>query len=486
MKLSQSSVVTTDTNSNFNTVGREVAAQRSDIAGFELPGVAQWLLDRGLPAKGGRVTQIEHHQQLVGDAKVGDAKVGDDKGLDKARGGFARKIIHKKLSDMTRGSLLLDEAGSVTYFGAKEEHAVDLDLRATIKVNNPAAYKRMLLNGVLGAAEAYMEGDWSTPDLLSVIRFFVANMEDLQRINQQRSWLNRAALASLSWVSRNTIQRSQKNISAHYDLGNDFFKLFLDPSMLYSSAIFERDDMTLEQASIAKMERLCQQLQLRPEDHLLEIGTGWGAMAVYAAENYGCRVSTTTISQEQFDYATRLVASKGLQNRVTVYKRDYRELNGQYDKLVSIEMIEAVGHEFYQQYFSKCSSLLKSNGLMAVQAITVPDQRYVQAKKNVDFIKRYIFPGGCLPSIEVISKHIANDTDMVISDIFDITQDYAKTLACWREAFFKHIDQVSDMGFDNRFIRMWEYYLCYCEGGFTERVIGTHQILFSKPDYRFR
>ena len=443
---------------------RQIVSSRADIASYETPRLAQWLLDTGA-----RRRQVAAQR------------------TSSTYGGFARSMIHKQLASMKKGRLLIKEGEVRHEFGLESSTQKNLNddhSGATIVVRNPAVYRRMLLNGVLGAAEAYMEGDWETTDLVSVVRFFVSNLEELQAMNKQRSWLNRAALASLSWVHRNTTQRSHKNISAHYDLGNDFFGLFLDPTMLYSSAIFERNDMTLEQASIAKLDRLCRKLELKAGDHLLEIGTGWGAMAVYAAENYGCKVTTTTISLEQFKHTRNLVRQKGLQDRVTVLKKDYRDLSGHYDKLVSIEMIEAVGHQYYAQYFATCSKLLKPDGLMAIQAITIPDQRYTNAKKNVDFIKRYIFPGGCLPSIGVVAEHIAKDSDMVIADVFDITEDYAKTLARWREAFFEKLGEVEAMGFDQQFIRMWEYYLCYCEGGFLERAIGTHQFLFSKPGYR--
>ena len=296
--------------------------------------------------------------------------------------------------------------------------------------------------------------------------------------------LNRLALSLTEFLTRNSVARSKENIAAHYDLGNDFFELFLDPTMMYSSALFSDERMSLEQASIAKLDALCQKLSLKQSDHLVEIGTGWGGMAVYAAEQYGCRVTTTTISEEQYRHTLELVNKKGLQNQVTVLKKDYRLLEGKFDKLVSIEMIEAVGHQYFGEYFSKCSNLLKPDGVMAIQAITITDQRYERAKNSMDFIKRYIFPGGCLPSVNCIANHVSADTDMIISDMSDMALDYAETLKRWREAFFSNIDQVRALGFDERFIRMWEYYLCYCEGGFRERVIGTTQMVMTKPDYR--
>jgi cyclopropane-fatty-acyl-phospholipid synthase len=255
--------------------------------------------------------------------------------------------------------------------------------------------------------------------------------------------------------------------------------------MMYSSAVYPRAEADLEEAAEHKLDLLCRQLELSADDHLLEIGTGWGGLAVHAAKLYGCRVTTTTISREQYERACQRVRDEGLEDRVTLLLKDYRELEGQYDKLVSVEMIEAVGHQFYSNYFEKCSSLLKPKGLMAIQAITMVDQRYEQARDSVDFIKRYIFPGGCLPSVEVISKHLREDTDMQMVHLRDITEHYADTLRDWRVRFFDRIEDVRRMGFDETFIRMWEFYLCYCEGGFRERVIGTVQLTFAKPGYRF-
>lgn len=432
--------------------------ERGGIASFDMPGFAR-LLDQSKTA-------------LV-------AKKGSDGQAVK----LSRRLVLKKFSAMSRGALTIyDIDNEVHRFGKPGQSAAEPS--AEIRVVDSRVYRRIALNGILGAAEAFMDGDWTTPDLVSVVRFMVFNLAELERINQQRSLPNRMALRLMNWLNRNSVSRSRENIAAHYDLGNDFFEIFLDPSMMYSSALFERPEMTLEQASYAKLDALCRKLQLQPSDHLVEIGTGWGGMAIYAAKNYGCRVTTTTISQEQFDFALRQVKEQGLEDQVTVLKKDYRDLTGKYDKLVSIEMIEAVGYQYFQQYFSKCSSLLKPNGLMALQAITITDQRYERAKDAVDFIKRYIFPGGCLPSVNVISQHVSSDTDMIVTSLDDITQDYAETLKHWREAFFENLHKVKALGFDERFIRMWEYYLCYCEGGFRERVIGTVQMVLAKPDYR--
>jgi len=287
------------------------------------------------------------------------------------------------------------------------------------------------------------------------------------------------------WLKRNTQKGSRENITAHYDLGNKFFELFLDPTMMYSAALFADPAASLEAASVAKLEEICRQLSLKPDDHLLEIGTGWGGMAIHAAKHYGCKVTTTTISAEQYEYACQQVREEGLDDRVTLLCEDYRHLTGQYDKLVSIEMIEAVGHQFYKDYFETCSRLLKDDGKMVLQAITIPDRRYEEARDSVDYIKRYIFPGGCLPSLSVMAEHVARDTDMQMVHLRDITEDYAITLARWRERFLLQTEAVEQMGFDQDFIRLWDYYLSYCEGGFRERIIGTVQLALAKPGFRF-
>lgn len=404
---------------------------------------------------------------------------------------IARGLVHRHLGKMQRGTLTLIEGDSSLVFGttlqadagAAPNQSYD-QIHATIHVENPAAFSAIAFNGVVGAAEAFMDGYWTTPDLLSVIRFFVSNIVALKSMDKERSLANRIALKLLNAVTKNSVSGSRKNISAHYDLGNDFFDLFLDPAMMYSSAVFKGRDIPLEQAAVLKLKVICEQLQLKETDHLVEIGTGWGGMAVYAATHYGCRVTTTTLSQQQHDFTVGLVKKQGLQDKVTVVMKDYREMQGQFDKLVSIEMIEAVGHQYFSDYFSRCSQLLKADGLMVLQAITIADQRYEEARRSVDFIQRYIFPGGCLPSMSIIAQHVAEDTDMGITSVIDISQDYAKTLGYWRASFEAKIPQVRQLGFDERFIRMWLYYLCYCQGGFQERVINTVQMVMAKPDYR--
>ena len=394
---------------------------------------------------------------------------------------WARSMILKHLGTMQRGQLVIKENGEETIYGDQSDN---VELVAELTIVDIDTYSALALNGVIGAGESYMEGHWTSPDLVKVIRFFVINMQTLDAMDGERTWLSRIGMWLLDRVNRNTIARAQKNISAHYDLGNDFFSLFLDQTMMYSSAVFADEKISLYDASNAKLETICQQLKLNANDHLVEIGTGWGGMAIYAAQHYGCRVTTTTISQEQFDFATKRVNDLGLSDQVTVLMQDYRKLTGRYDKLVSIEMIEAVGRQYFSEYFSRCADLLKPDGLMLIQAITIADQRYDQATKAVDFIQRYIFPGGCLPSVNIIGHHVASNTDMMIISLSDIGRDYAITLERWREQFLEKLETVRSQGFDERFIRMWEYYLCYCEGGFRERVISTAQIVMAKPDYR--
>jgi cyclopropane-fatty-acyl-phospholipid synthase len=312
------------------------------------------------------------------------------------------------------------------------------------------------------------------------------NIDFLNQMDSSTPLLQRAGDKLFHWLNRNTEKQARDNISRHYDLSNDFFALFLDPEMMYSAAIFERPDTSLDEAAVHKLDVICRKLELKADDHLLEIGTGWGGLAVHAAKHYGCRVTTTTISREQYEIACQRVRDEGLEDRVTLLFEDYRKLEGSYDKLVSVEMIEAVGPQYYKQYFSLCSSLLKDDGLMLLQAITIPDQRYEYARRSVDFIQRYIFPGGSLPSHEILVSSVKKNSDMLMVGMQEIGEDYARTLAVWRERFLARLDEVHALGFDEFFVRMWHYYLCYCQGGFEERIIGTAQILFAKPQWRQR
>jgi cyclopropane-fatty-acyl-phospholipid synthase len=401
--------------------------------------------------------------------------------LGETNGGLARSFMLKVLAKLQVGSLVLKEPGETLTFGTHDDPNAP---HAEVHVHDNDLYRRILTGGSIAAGETFIEGLWSSPDLTAVTRAFSANMAMLEALSDRQHFLASAALKVSHWARRNTTARSRENISAHYDLGNDFFSLFLDPSMMYSSAVFPTPESDLATAATYKLKLICEDLELSANDHLVEIGTGWGGMAIYAAENYGCRVTTTTISREQYDYAREAVARRGLQDRITVLFDDYRDLSGRFDKLVSIEMIEAVGHQFYDTYFSTLSRLLKPHGKAAIQAITMTEQRYEQARDSVDFIKRYIFPGGCLPSLTVISDALSRVTDLQMSNLRDITRDYADTLNVWHEGFLEKLDEVKEMGFDDRFIRMWRYYLSYCEGGFRERIIGTYQITMTKPGYR--
>ncbi|MNC14260.1 Cyclopropane-fatty-acyl-phospholipid synthase [compost metagenome] len=317
-----------------------------------------------------------------------------------------------------------------------------------------------------------------------MIRVFVANLEVLDALEGGLAALGRPVLRALHWLNRNSRTGSQKNIAAHYDLGNDLFEAFLDPTMMYSAAMFLDPTDSLEQAQLNKLERICQKLDLQPSDHLLEIGTGWGSMALYAASHYGCQVTTTTLSREQHAYTAQRIAEMSLENRVTLLLKDYRELDGQFDKLVSIEMIEAVGHRYLPEYFRQCAQLLKVDGLMLLQAITIRDQRYRQACNSVDFIQRYIFPGGALPSIEAMLTTVSRDSDMNLLHLEDFGAHYARTLRHWHDNLRHVRGHLEQLGYDEHFYRLWEFYLCYCEGGFLERSIGTVQMLLAKPEAR--
>ena len=392
---------------------------------------------------------------------------------------LGRRLVLSQLSRLKKGRLvLIDETGRHR-FGKPDD-----ELQVSINVSDFRFYSAVAFGGALGAAEAYIQGYWSSEDLTGAVRVLLQNRDVLDNMDNGVARLATPVRKFLHWINRNTRAGSRRNIAAHYDLGNDFFGLWLDETMMYSSAVFERADMTLEEASVAKLDRICQKLELSPDDHVLEIGTGWGGFAVHAAAHYGCRVTTTTISREQYEFARNRVEEAGLSGRVELLLKDYRDLDGQFDKLVSIEMIEAVGHEYMDTYFDQCARLLKKDGMMLLQAITIADQRYQAALKSVDFIQRYIFPGGFLPSVTAILESATKSSDMRIYHLEDIGPHYAETLRLWREAFAKKMNQIWSLGYGERFLRMWHYYFCYCEGAFVERAIGDVQILFVKPDAR--
>jgi len=394
---------------------------------------------------------------------------------------LAKRLILRLLSQIEMGCLRLHQGDERYEFGQAPE---DTDLVADLHVHDPQAYTEVAFGGAPGSGEAYMSGYWSTPNLTQVTRIFVRNQKVLEAMGERQSMIGKTLLKLFHRFNRNSKEGAKRNIAAHYDLGNDFFKLFLDPSMMYSSAIYPSPEASLAEAAEYKLKRICDKLELGPQDHLLEIGTGWGGLAVYAAKHYGCKVTTTTISRAQWEQAQKAVREAGLEDSVTLLMEDYRDLTGRYDKLVSVEMIEAVGHEHFDIYFRRCSELLADDGLMLLQAITIADQRYARASRRVDFIQRYIFPGGSLPSVSLMTGLMRQLTDMSLLHMEEIGQHYARTLRDWRLAFDAQLDKVRAMQFDERFIRMWQYYLCYCEGGFMERSIGTAQLLMAKPNYR--
>jgi cyclopropane-fatty-acyl-phospholipid synthase len=357
-------------------------------------------------------------------------------------------------------------------------------LSARIEVLDMSFYRQVALGGSIGAAESYMDQYWQANDLCRVIQIFVRNRYLLNSMESGLAILANQLLKVWHCTNRNSQQGSRKNIAAHYDLGNELFALFLDQHSMYSSATFYHPDLSLEDASTAKLERICQKLQLQPDDHIIEIGTGWGGFATYAAKNYGCHITTTTISKEQYQAAQQRVIDAGVADRVTILMEDYRDLQGRYDKLVSIEMIEAVGHHYLDTYLKQCAALLKPNGLALIQAITIEDRYYHQALKSVDFIKRYIFPGSFIPCVSAIVASAARSTDLRLINLEDQGESYALTLNHWRKSFLAALDQVRAQGYNEEFIRMWEFYLCYCEGGFKEKSISNVQLLLAKPGNR--
>lgn len=392
--------------------------------------------------------------------------------------GLARRLVLKQLQRLEAGCVILTDGEFHTTFGEAQDEA---ELVARIEVKDSSFYADIAFAGSIGAGEAYMRGAWQCTNLVSLVRILLRNRSVLDNMEKGSASLITSFQRVLHWINRNTREGARRNISAHYDLGNDFFALWLDETMMYSSAMFERAEQSLADAQKHRLDVVCRKLGLGPDDHVIEIGTGWGGFAIHAAKNYGCRVTTTTISKQQYEEASQRVKQAGLQDRIELLLEDYRDLKGSYDKLVSIEMIEAIGSDQYDTYFSQCSQLLKPGGRMLIQAITIADAQYDYAQKNVDFIQRYIFPGSCLPSLAVMSASIAKVSNMVVTTIEDIGQDYALTLNHWRRNFFTHIDQIMELGYPDEFIRMWEFYLCYCEGGFIEKAISDVHLTAEQP-----
>ena len=397
------------------------------------------------------------------------------------------RILRKRLLETLGGlrdcRVVIEDAGETHVLGGPAARPADT-LHAHLRIHDAAFYRMAALNGSVGAGEAYMEGLWDCDDLVALVRILVRNRDRLDAMESGIARLGGWFMRGLHALSRNTRKGSRRNIAAHYDLGNPLFQLFLDDNMMYSSAIFEQENESLEAASTRKLERICEKLRLGPEHRVVEIGTGWGGFALHAASRYGCHVTTTTISREQHDLACARIQSAGLSDRITVLLQDYRDLTGGYDRLVSIEMIEAIGHQYLDTYFAKVSSLLKPDGEALIQAITIEDHRYAQALKSVDFIKRFIFPGSFIPSVSAMTGAIGRSSDLRLFNLEDIGPSYALSLKAWRERFNAKLPQVKAMGYDERFIRMWDFYLAYCEGGFRERSIGDVHLWLTRPHAR--
>jgi len=390
-------------------------------------------------------------------------------------GNLARRLVFARLAALRHGELRLREGAEDLRFGTPG------GLDAEIRVHDPAFYAELAFGGSVGAAESYMLGQWSSGDLTALMRLLLRNRDVMDGMESGLARFTAPLRALAHWLHRNTRAGSRRNISAHYDLGNDFFQLFLDETMMYSCALFERPEMTLAEAQTAKLDAICRKLALGPADHLAEIGTGWGGFALHAASRYGCRVATTTISPSQHALATERVRAAGLADRVTVLLQDYRDLAGRYDKLVSIEMIEAVGHQYYGEFFRRCDALLAPGGRMLLQAITIAEEHYERARDEVDFIKRYIFPGCCIPSVGALTQAMSAESGLRVAGLEDIGLHYATTLRKWRENFLANAGRLHVLGLPGSFLRMWEFYLCYCEAGFAERALGDAHLLLEKP-----
>ncbi|MCG8414018.1 MAG: cyclopropane-fatty-acyl-phospholipid synthase family protein [Pseudomonadales bacterium] len=392
---------------------------------------------------------------------------------------FLRRILIQVLAHASEGHFLLRENGRViAEVGSKSD-----ELQAEVNILDTRVYARALIGGNTAAGEAFVDGWWTTPDITSVTRFFARNLSMMDYWGSRFGWMLKPFSVVRLLRRANSKNQAKRNILAHYDLGNDLYETFLDERMQYSSAIYNNPQEDLADAQTNKLARLCEQLQLSEDDHLLEVGTGWGGLAIFAAKHFGCRVTTTTISDEQLRYAKRKIADAGLADKVEVLDKDYRLLEGKYDKIVSVEMIEAVGRKFLPGFFEKLNSLLKPGGLLMLQAITIADQRFKEYSRTEDFIQKHVFPGGFLPSMTLMHDILTSRTDMVVRDVLDIGLDYAQTLAHWRERFVESMPQLKQQGYDDKFCNLWMYYLGYCEGGFRERRISAVQLLTSKAPH---
>jgi len=400
------------------------------------------------------------------------------------RAGFYQRAIEQALARMTLGCLQVTLPGGFTRrFG----HAPEVT--ATLRINRPEFFKRCVLYGDIGFGEAYVDGDWDTDNLPALLAWFLQNVENAPGLSGSRA--QPAALNLLRLGNRvkhllrpNSVKTSRQNIAEHYDLGNDFYRLWLDPSMTYSCGLFVSPELTLEQAQTAKYDALCRNLRLKPTDHLLEIGSGWGGMACHAAKHYGCRVTTLTISQAQLAWCQERFAREGVADRVEVRLQDYRHTTGEFDKIVSIEMLEAVGERYVDGYFAQCARLLKRDGLLALQYITSPDSRYAEFRKGVDWIQKHIFPGSLLMSVGRVTQALLRGTDLHLHTLHDLGHHYVRTLNEWRQRFNEHHPELLKLRFDEAFIRKWNYYFSYCEAAFAQRNISVVQAVYTRPNNR--
>lgn len=391
---------------------------------------------------------------------------------------FFQQAVLRKLQSLQHGGVTLLFNGHRHSFGDERS-----ELQATLQVHHSDFFRKIALGGGLGAAESLMDGDWTCDDLVALIRIFIRNSSITTSLDRGWAWLTQSFARLQYWLRKNNVSNARQNIHEHYDLGNEFFRLFLDDTLSYSCALFPDAHSTLHEASLAKLRHVCRKLDLQPTDHLLEIGTGWGGLALHAAENYGCQITTTTISAEQHALATERVHAAGHANQVRIEQLDYRQLRGQYDKLVSIEMIEAVGRQYLDTYLRQCSQLLRPDGVMVLQAIVIRDQLFERHSQSVDFIGKYIFPGGFLPSVNSINDSLKRCTDFRICHVEEMSSHYVRTLQEWRRRFWQNIAEVRRQGFDDRFIRMWDYYFQYCEAAFAERQVNVVQMTLGKPKY---
>ncbi len=398
----------------------------------------------------------------------------------RSSGSWLTSLLFNMLEKLKYGQLIIQEGDNIRTFGN------DNSLRAHVTINDKRVYRKIIFGGSIGAGEAYIDKLWDVDNLTVLVRIMVLNMSLLDRMERGLAWLNRPVDLFKHLLNANNKKGAKRNMLAHYDLGNDMYSAFLDPTMMYSSAIYPSKESSLLDAQRNKLDVICKKLGLKPSDTVVEIGSGWGGFAIYAAQNYGCHVTTTTISDAQYSEASKRIAALGLTNKITLIQKDYRDLTGKFDKLVSIEMIEAVGHQYLPEFFKQCQRLLKPDGKMLIQAITITDQKYAKYARSVDFIQRYIFPGGCIPSNARMLQVISEKTDMVVRQIDDFGFDYARTIKDWRNRFNSSYEYLLKKGYDETFKRLWEFYLCYCEGGFLERSISVVHLVATRPENRDR